>query len=121
MSNFFNGADASEVAGLNLSNSGLNIIVKQYLGNEEAINKMTAILNSDKAEFDKEVELVSTAMEECPAMQDYSMHEVRATLSRRINTNSRTVAENHGFKNYLRFSKGKVKKAELLLEQKPAV
>lgn len=118
MSNFFNGADAAEVAGLNLSNSNLNIIVKQYLSNADAIEKMTAILNDSMQDFDRDVKLVSEAMEDCPALHEYSMHDTRAALSRRINTLSRTVATNHGFKSYLKYAKGKVQKAELFIEDK---
>ena len=116
MKSFFNGVDNAELAGLNLSNNGLNIIVKQYMGNAEVVATMRGILDSNKPEFDKEVELVSTAMDACESLREYSMHEVRATLTRRINAMSREGAEKHGFTSYLRFSRGKVKEADLALE-----
>lgn len=119
MQNFFNGADAAEAAALNQTASGLNIIVKEILSLPENVERYTEILNDDGLyPFDKEVRLVSMAMEENPRLENYSMHQVRAALSRRLNTMSRTIAERHGFTSYLRFANGKVKKGQLQLEKK---
>ncbi len=120
MPTFFNGVDSAEVAGLNQSNSTLNIIVKQYFGNPATIDTVKGILASDKQAFDKEVELIGTVMEGCEALQDFSMHDVRAAVSRRINAMSLAIAKKRGEDKYLRFTRGKIQETPLAIEHNPA-
>lgn len=119
MANFFNGADSAEVAGLNLSNANLNIVVKQYLSIKDNVEAQTEILNSDKGPFEREVDMCMRALDDCPELREYSLDDVRGALARRVNTMSRNIAKNHGFSTYLKLNRGKVQKAELAIEHKP--
>jgi seryl-tRNA(Sec) selenium transferase len=118
MKNFFNGADAVEVAGLNTSSTDLGIMIKELMSKPDVVERCTEIVNDDKTPpLDMMVKLTGFIMEEKSSLQEYSMQDVYNATSRRLNTMSRKVAKNHGFDSYLKLAGGKVKKGMLLIEK----
>ena len=119
MKNFFNGVTNAEVAALNTASADLGFLVQQLLATEEHVATCSEILNNeDLPPFDREIELVFWALEQEPALQQYSKQDVRDKVSRRINTNSRQIAKKLGHSQYLVYSRGKVNDATLALESK---